>query len=146
MYRKACEHKRKTHRETMREVIRFFLIMRILEGRLKLPQGWTVDDCKFKIIPEGVAWFKPNEEVLASALAIHYGLSNPYDECEKINANFDRNIEKTKMAMAKAMEHGMVLQFGPPPQQPISVTSKTEHTNQTNGKASNRKTAGKKRR
>ncbi len=153
LYRKACEHKRKSHRETIREIIRFFLMMRIIEGRLRLPQGWTIDDCKFKIIPDGVAWFKPSEEVTASALAIYFGLSNPYDECEKINTNFDRNIEKTKAAMAKAFECGMLLQFGTPPQNPISVTSSTEYAKETpekakrsNGKTSNRKTTGKAKR
>ncbi|MCL2622429.1 MAG: hypothetical protein FWD31_02085, partial [Planctomycetaceae bacterium] len=147
LYRKACEHKRKTHRETMREVIKFFLTMRILEGRLRLPQDWTLDDCKFKLIPEGVAWFKPNEEVMASALAIFYGLSNPYDECEKINTSFDRNVEKTAVAMKKALDCGMVLQFGPPPQQPISVASNTEHTTKkTNEKTSNRNATGRTRR
>ena len=126
LYRKACEHKRKSHFETMREVLRFFFQMAIIERRLILPADMTVDSLKFRLIPNGVAWFKPTEETQAAALAIALGLSSPQLECEKINANFDTNIAQTKEAIAKMLDAGMVPQFGTPPQEKITVNSDDE--------------------
>lgn len=126
LYRKACEHKRKSHFETMREILRFFFQMAIIEGRLILPADMTVDSLKFRLIPNGVAWFKPTEETQAAALAIALGLSSPQLECEKINANFDTNIAQTKEAIVKMLDAGMIPQFGRPPEEKITVNSEDE--------------------
>ena len=110
-------------------MIRFFLQFGIVTGQLTLPPGWTIDHCKFRLIPNGVPWFKPSEEVQAASMAIACGLSSPQRECEKIGTNAFENVDETAKLIKYAMEkHGMLIQFGSPKQEKITVG--TERTTQ----------------
>lgn len=126
LYKIASHPKRKTHHATLKEELRFIFQCRIAEGRLILPRDWTVDDCKCRLVPNGTPWFEPGKEVDAAAKAIAYGLSHPQLECEKIGTNFEENIAKTAEAVRMMLSHGLVPQFGTPPQEKIVVDTEID--------------------
>ena len=128
LYKKASQHRRKTHIMLMQRVFRFKLQMAIIAGRLILPPGWTIDDCKFRIVPYGVSWFKPTEEVSASIQSILWGLSSLPKECEKLGTDAEENIRETLEVVAKFQGNGLpgVPFFGNPPQTVIQVPAREE--------------------
>jgi capsid protein len=81
----------------------------ILEGRLKLPRGMTIDDLAFEWVPLGMPWWDPLKEINGDLLAVGSGL----DSAQRITKergkgdifdNIDDNIAVIKYARDRGME------------------------------------------
>lgn len=86
LYEQSCEPKQQDNRELLMAWLRWRLTLAVLDGRITLPAGMTVDDvvaaCEW--IAKGVPWVQPREEVEANGTAVDRGFTSTERVCKGI--------------------------------------------------------------
>lgn len=70
LYLKSAREKRRDVQELLRKLTVWRLRLFIEDGDLRLPGGKTLADLRWEWIPDGLPWFRPNEELKADVEAI----------------------------------------------------------------------------
>lgn len=101
-YNRSCIDKRRDLQEVLRQITTWKLRQWIIEGRLTLPRGMTVEDVAFEWVPLGQPWWNPESEIRGDLMAIAAGLKTPQQVVrERGNGDWFDNIT----AIAAAYEH-----------------------------------------
>ena len=114
LFERSCHARRKVQRRLHQRMTRWRLWNWILPpeaggtGELTLPSGMMVQDVRFKWVPRGVAWWKPQEELQADLLAVSAGLKSMQDVCDERNlGEYRENIREIVDERAYLAEHGI---------------------------------------
>lgn len=112
LYDRACEPKRDDNQELLDDWIEWQLRRWILERRITLPAGVTVDDRFWEWIPRKVPWWKPTDEIAASLAAIEAGLTTPQRVCQEHDqGDWYDNVLEIRRAREWAELQGVPLSF-----------------------------------
>jgi len=88
-FERACHTRRKTQRILHDKMARWRLYRWFLRpefggtGELNLPSGMTPEDVRFRWVPRGVAWWKPQEELDTALRSVAAGLKSMQDVCDE---------------------------------------------------------------
>jgi capsid protein len=90
----------------------------VLDGRLQLPRGFTVETLPLEWVATGMPWWDPAKEIRGDVMAIGAGLDNPQRICkERGRGDFYDNLREIAKAKAAAAKLGLELSFDPGPGQ-----------------------------
>ncbi|MDR1957598.1 MAG: phage portal protein [Planctomycetaceae bacterium] len=95
MYIESCDSKRQDNIHLLNQLTRFRLAYEIMEGRLRLPGGMTVNDIYFTWMPNGLPWWDAEKESKGLFSSILYGFSSPEEVCSKLGKNFEETTRQT---------------------------------------------------
>jgi capsid protein len=116
-YERACQAYRTAQVEMRRNYTIWKLKQWILEDRLRLPSGWTLNDVKFEWVASyGSTSIDPEKEIRAAILSMASGLDTPQRWCRSNGGDFYSNLEALAEAKAKVESLGLsfsdALNFG----------------------------------
>jgi capsid protein len=66
----------------------------IIEGRLTLPDGMTVNDLVFEWAPAGIPWWKPDEEAKGFTTVVLGGFDSPSGICHSLGRDFKDIVDE----------------------------------------------------
>lgn len=122
LYERSTLDRREACQELLDNLTRWRLRLAILDGRLTLPAGTTIDDIGLRWTPRGMKWWKPLEEIKGGILAIRAGLQTPQTFCqENGTGNFEDNLRAIANAKQLASELGVELNWDIPADSSIEI-------------------------
>ena len=111
-YNRSCIDKRRDLQEVLRRITIWKMRQWIIEGRLTLPSGMTVNDIAFEWVPLGQPWWNPEGEIRGDLMAIASGLKTPQQVVrERGNGDWFDNITAIQAAYKHAEKLGVPLHF-----------------------------------
>lgn len=127
-YERACHSKREDQLELHRRYTLFRLRRWMLPrsaggtGELVLPSSMTMGDLKWKWVPRGIPWWKPQEELTVDLMAVAAGLKDFQQVCDERGTGIWReNIRQIKRQLKQAHLDGITLAFNEA-KLPLSLT------------------------
>ncbi len=116
-YERACQAFRQSQIEMRRNYTVWKLRQWILEGRLLIPSGWTINDLRFEWVGAyGSPSIDPVKEVEAALASFASGIDTPQRWCRANGQDFYNNLTSLAEAKAKVESHGLsfndTLNFG----------------------------------
>jgi len=123
-YERGCVDARNDQQELRNRWTAWRLTLAAIDGTLRLPAGWTVQDIRWEWVHRGQPWWRPDQEIRGDVEAIAAGFSNPYRVCrERGQGSFEDNVDQTLRATKYARERGLaelgeplVMNFEPKPE------------------------------
>jgi capsid protein len=106
-YLRSCETARQGNIAFLNHHIKWRIVKWIIDGFIKLPQGYDVRQIRWQCVPRGFPWWDPAKEINGSILAIQAGLKTPQQVCLETGSNYYENIEAIKVATDWANKHGV---------------------------------------
>lgn len=119
-YMRACESKRERLIVFLDWWTKWQLQLAILDGRLTLPTGMTIEQVAWEWVPRGQPWWDPAKEVNSNLAAIGGALANPERVCIENDSDIYDNIDAIERVQKYAKDREVLLSFTPVPQ-PIVV-------------------------
>jgi len=117
-YERACQSKREDQLELHRRYTLFRLRRWLLPasfngtGELVLPSSMGVADLRWKWVPRGIPWWKPQEELTTDLMAAAAGLKDFQQICDERGLGIWRdNIATIAAQMKQAQADGITLAF-----------------------------------
>ncbi len=114
LYEKACEDKQADVQELLDRLTYWQMALGLIDGRLELPRGWTLDDVEWEWLPAGAHWIDPIKEVKSDIEAINHGLSSPQRVLKRHQVDFDDVILELAEARTKLNSLPPVPHSSPP--------------------------------
>ena len=112
LYDRASIDKRADLQEVLRRITIWKIQQWIVDGRLTLPKGWTVNDVVFEWVPLGMPWWDPSNEIRGDLMAIAAGLTTPQQVVRKRgNGDWYDNVTEIANAYKHAEKLGVPLHF-----------------------------------
>jgi capsid protein len=113
-YERACQPKRRRLVALLNWIMRFWLEHGIRERELTLPSGMTPETLAYEWIPQGMPWWKPDEEIRGDLAAIAAGLTT-FDRVTRARGtgNVRDNIRDNAAVYDYARQLGFPLQLVP---------------------------------
>lgn len=108
-YVESCKPKREGNQNYLDHWTRWKLAMAIMQGRLVLPFGWTVDDLWFEWVPKGLPWWKADEEAKGLLMTVTSGFDSYSGACASLGKDFKDIIIQRKKDEAFARLNDVVL-------------------------------------
>ena len=106
-YERGCRDKRDRVREFLDWWVQWALMRLILDGKIKLPAGMSLEDEFWMWVPDGMPWWDPVKEINGDNMAIMAGFTSPQKVVrERGGGDFFDNIDQTVEAMNYAKEAG----------------------------------------
>lgn len=117
-YERACHSKREDQLELHRRYTLFRLRRWLLPvavggtGELVLPSSMTMGDLRWKWVPRGIPWWKPQEELTTDIMAAAAGLKDFQQICDERGLGiWNENIKSLAKQMRQARRDGITLAF-----------------------------------
>lgn len=119
-YERACESRREDQQELHRQYTLFRLRRWLLPsamggtGELILPRDMTIEDLKWKWVPRGIPWWKPQEELNTDIMAAAMGLKDLQQICDERGLGiWSDNVKQMAKQVKQARAAGADLAFNP---------------------------------
>ena len=129
LYDRSCISKRADVAEFLRKVTVWLYQGWILQGRLQLPAGTTLEDLPFEWVHRGMPWWDPTKEINGAVAAINAGLDNPYRICKETGrGEYEENIDQIARAREYAEAKGVPLNYVMQPVEPVADDTQDRNT------------------
>lgn len=115
LYLQSVKPKRAANQRLLNQWTRWQLELAILDGRLRLPSGLTIDDLRWSWTPDGLPWWNPSQEADGAIKSIAAGLDNPQRIAQETGTNAFENVDKIAEIQAYARRKGVKLSYAPQP-------------------------------
>lgn len=113
-YERGCRDKRERISEMLEWWTQWALTRLILEGKIKLPAGMSVEDEFWEWVPDGMPWWDPVKEINGDVMAIKAGFTTPQKVVkERGGGDYFDNIEETAAAAKFAKDKGFEVEWAP---------------------------------
>lgn len=106
-YLRSCETARQGNIAFLNHHIKWRITKWIMDGYIRLPQGFDVRQIRWQCVPRGFPWWDPSKEINGSILAIQAELKTPQQVCLETGTNYYDNIEAIKEAKDWADKYGV---------------------------------------
>lgn len=93
-YEHSSDIKRQDTRATLDALLRWRLGMEIVDRRLTLPRGISLDDPLWEWVSKGVPWIDPLKEINASLAAVGGGLTSRQRDCKGRGENWFEIVDE----------------------------------------------------
>jgi len=93
-YVELCKPRRASNQALLENLTRWRLAKEILECRLKLPDGMTVNDLPIEWTPAGIPWWKPDEEAKGFTTVVLGGFDSPSGVCQTLGKDFKDIVDQ----------------------------------------------------
>jgi capsid protein len=105
LYDRACDAKREEVLEILNAITRWKIMLWVMDGDLRLPQGLTAQTVPFEWVHRGMPWWDPAKEIRGHVEAISAGLTTPQRVCrESGQGEYEDNIKQIAKAQEIAAE------------------------------------------
>src|SRR5690606_14912417 len=115
LYLQSVKPKRAANQRLLNQWTRWQLELALLDGRLRLPAGLTIDDLRWSWVPDGLPWWNPSQEADGALKSIAAGLDNPQRIAQETGTNAFENVDKIAELQAYGQPKGVTLSFAPKP-------------------------------
>jgi len=120
LYERSCHARRQSQLRLHHRMTRWRLWQWIMPvdmggtGEIVLPRGMTIEDLRYRWIPRGVPWWKPQEELHTGLAAVAAGLKTFQGLCDETgNGLWTENMKAIAREREFAQKMGFDLTFNP---------------------------------
>ena len=125
-YERSALAKRQALLNVLNRLTIWRLMLAVLDGRLVLPKGVTLDALEFAWVPKGMPWWKPSEELRGDLMAAGAGLGDLEAIClARDGGDIKENIRRNGKLLQFARDSGFPLSLVPG-QPPIEAPEETQ--------------------
>jgi len=108
-YVESCRAKRDDNVHLLNQLTRWRLAYEVLRGRLKLPEGMTVNDIYFVWTPNGLPWWNMGKETKELFAMTQYGLATLTEICQLLGKDYDENVRQLAREKGLREKYGLTL-------------------------------------
>lgn len=118
LFERACHARRKTQDRLHRNMTTWRLWRWVLSpemggtGELVLPSGMLVQDVRFRWVPRGIAWWRPQEELDTALRSVAAGLKSMQDVCDEHGfGDYRENLAEIVAEREELARYGLIQQW-----------------------------------